>query len=122
MLTLGGLIILIPKNEIDDANAWIFHLHKSAPLKDEPMLMRKYGMWKRASGLAFLSTGLLLPLFLFPIILFMSALFGSIVFVTHSAPFGFYPFFALSIFFSFMILHIHFIALPKLKNNQKDKT
>ena len=120
MLTLGGLIILIPKQELNEAEKWIQQLRKNSINEATPITSRKYGMWKRASVFTFLSTGLFLPLFLFIPILFALTICGFLLFATDIILVHFFPYFALAFFFSLMILHIKYIALPKLKALKKD--
>ncbi len=52
MLAFGGLIILLPASEVQDAKAWLAYLGENPVQDGDDLPRRKYGMWKHALSIA----------------------------------------------------------------------
>lgn len=66
MEALGGVQILLPQHEHNDAKTWMTYIVKH-PIKDfDPLPYRPYGRWFQVSTASFLAGFALLPLLFLP--------------------------------------------------------
>lgn len=111
LLAFGGIILLIPEQELASAKIFLAD-QQSAPITDfDPITPRRFGMWKRAT-LFGLASGIFLPLyFLTPELLFVIWLVAMV--------FNGLDFDIITVFWAFVpliLLHAKYIALPKLRD------
>lgn len=117
MIALGGIIVMLPKNEIHDAKEWLSYLQSRPNENYDPIFTQNYTMWKRSSALC-LGMGFLFPLpilFLPPLLLLIIF---SIIFICSlfaaSLAFTFALFFLVP---TLILTHAHYIALPRIQRN-----
>ena len=114
MLALGGLIILLPDSEADEANEYLTSI-KSEPLDDyDPLPEKKYGQWVKASFVGGLSG--LLPMLFLPILFLPSfwLLIAGVILVLIDNALSRICGISLLIIAP-ILLHARYIALPRMR-------
>lgn len=84
MMAFGGLIVLIPEQEYEAAQAWIDHIKSVPETEHDPITEHKYGMWKHAYSIAAFHSG---PALLFVPLLWLPPLFAWPIFIAGLALF-----------------------------------
>lgn len=121
ILAFGGIILQLPNNEVEGAQAYLAQIREQPLQESDPIIRRKYGMWKRSVlfaclsysiGFGSISTALLMVGFIFltPELL----CFFAIPFIIWGVMKG-QILAIIWLFFPLMLLHAKYIALPKLR-------
>ena len=119
ILALGGIRVLLPEHEIDDAKAWMAYLRSQALPAETGIKPRKYGRWIRGTVL-FSSTFNFLPILFIPPLILYALWFCVVIVEILFTGEAWGTFFAG--FFVLLLLHAKYIAGPKLIKGQNHVT
>ena len=127
LIALGGLIILIPDHQLEDARKLTKDLEDQPAQDHDPISFRKFGRWKRSIFGSFAMVIGLFPLFLF--LIFVPARFLILlitILVLILAAFG-SSLLGLVLIYCYLLvpisilLHAEYIAIPKLNRSRANE-